>query len=227
VQQLLKLHEGGEAYHLFLSKLVRRVVGKSRWSNNSTKKLVSQYVTKSDEAYALLNVENQYDRWTIFWENDSREEEDKVELPGAMYTNCGQSGGGKGTNKKNDGWSTAGMNRFNELHKKITEDRKRASREIFEEKLRADLEAKQASKRLRITAQEEEDETGGAYAAHDFEDVSAAGLGISTTITDGDSKDGGPPAKKYSSDDSDDDNHDDDDDDEGGDDESGSGSGND
>ena len=50
-------------YHDFISYFVKPVVGKCKFDNNSFKYLLSRYVTVSDEAFALLTFENNYERW--------------------------------------------------------------------------------------------------------------------------------------------------------------------
>jgi hypothetical protein len=182
MEEFLKLHEGGETYTVFITEIVKRVVGESVWSKNCTKKLVSEFVTKSDEAFALVTIENHYDRWSYMYAQKDKTDKDRT-APYALYTNCGNTKGGNGTNRKYDGWSREGLDRFNKLHQLVTEDRTRASRVKFEEGIRAELEANEASKKHRKKVALE-DPMGGAYPAHDFEDV--AGLPFSSSKKDGD-----------------------------------------
>ena len=188
VEQFLKLHEGGDAYRLFVTEILKAAIGKSTWDRYCTKKLICAFVTRSDEAYALLNVENQYDRWTYMWQNnDHRDKERKA--PNPLYTNGGKSGGGRGSNRKNDGWSKEGFERFNKIHQNLGKDRELLSRVKFEEDLMNELKAEQANKRIRKKQLDEEDDMGVPYAAHDFDDVNAGGLENCTITTDGGSAD--------------------------------------
>ena len=57
-------------YH-FVMKILSNVVGKSKWNNMGSKKLMNVFVTNSDEAFAMLVMENNCFKWV-----------DKIENPG-------------------------------------------------------------------------------------------------------------------------------------------------
>ena len=65
----------------------------------------------SDEAFALLLIENSYERWIDMWENNNKKTSD---VP-AKYTNAGVSNK-DGRTRKYCGWSRPGVTRFNELN---------------------------------------------------------------------------------------------------------------
>jgi hypothetical protein len=172
MDDFLKLHKGGNAYGLFVTQFVRRVVGDAIWKKTASKKLISAFVTKSDEAFALLTIENQYERWSYMYENHDNADKER-NAPPALYTNSGKIAGGRGTNRKHDGWSRDGLDRFNMLHELVTRDRARGSRVKFEEEIREEIKEEEMQRKIRRKA-EMEDPLNDVYIAHDFEDV--AGL---------------------------------------------------
>ena len=142
-----------EHYYDFFSYFLSSVIGKRIYNQNKLKLLISQYSTISDEAFALLVLENHEERWLhMHLHND--------------YKNCDiqpkYSTGGRSMNMKHVisshstiedstadsnkksmknlrgskrffGWSEAGLQRFNELFKRVLEDRKSAHAKEFEE----------------------------------------------------------------------------------------------
>ena len=52
-----------DMYHDFVNSFIAPVVGKRTFDRSSYKYLFSRYVSVSDEAFALLIFENNYDRW--------------------------------------------------------------------------------------------------------------------------------------------------------------------
>ena len=63
MEDFLQLHEGAEIYHLFVKEFVRKVVGEKTWKSNCYRILLSEYCSISSEAFCLLTLENNYDRW--------------------------------------------------------------------------------------------------------------------------------------------------------------------
>jgi hypothetical protein len=64
MEDFLKMHQDKNSYTLFVIKFVKRVVGEARWRDNYFRKPLSEYCTPGDEAFALLTIENNYDRWS-------------------------------------------------------------------------------------------------------------------------------------------------------------------
>jgi hypothetical protein len=179
MEQFLQLHENKEVYHLFLTRIVERIVGNAYWKRNSDKKPLSRFCTRSDEAFGLLLLENSYDRWTDMWlRGDYKDKEKKA--PRSCYTNSGDTRGLKGSNRKLEGWSMEGYKRFDELHKLVTADRAKPSRATFEEELRVQLEAERAGRRSRKKPRVEVNHVG-SYPAHDFDDVLEGGIDLAMT----------------------------------------------
>jgi hypothetical protein len=52
-----------EMFRLYCESLLSCVVGKTWWNNNADKKTVSEMASVSDEAFALLLLENSYEMW--------------------------------------------------------------------------------------------------------------------------------------------------------------------
>ena len=59
-----------ESYCVFASHFIAPVVGKQRYDNLCWQTTFSSYVSKSDEAFALLIFENNYDCWTSMAESN-------------------------------------------------------------------------------------------------------------------------------------------------------------
>jgi hypothetical protein len=199
MEDFLALHEGGDAYHLFLTRILERVVGRSSWEGNCDKKLLSTFCTRSDEAFGLLLLENNYDRWTAMWRSGDLRNS-KGEAPDTLYTNMAESRTrGSASNRKLEGWSQEGYARFDELYAMVKADREQPSRIELETQIRKELEAKKARKRCH-KKQVLEANTGISYPCHDFDDVTTGGLqdGVS----------GGVASKSHDQDDSNDDNED-------------------
>lgn len=101
-------------------------------------------VTKSDEAFGLLLLDNYLDKWIV-----QAEEEETAGTKPEAETIDGQEKNkrtkriaGKYTEKKKGhckygGWSSAGMARFNQLYSLVKEDRASAKAEEMERELMA------------------------------------------------------------------------------------------
>ena len=147
------------AFFWFFDKFLECVSGAKFWRTQKVHQLVSEarddhnlkIVTKSDEAFGLLLIDNYLDKWTTsltLVEEEEEEEEEEVQT--ASLTNSRKKGKpqakkqpGKYTEKRKtgtckfSGWSPAGMARFNELYNMVTLDRKSANAEEMERALLA------------------------------------------------------------------------------------------
>jgi hypothetical protein len=152
LEDIVKLSQGGDAYHWVCTKMLKAVVGNSVWNKRFYRELLSEFSTDSDESFVVLTLENNYQRWvdeaayrTENPNDDDKEDDEtwKENLAPAKYTNSGvSSSNGRATNKRCGGWSKAGYLRFNELHGLVKEDRKR--RANFELALKDQFEAEHA-----------------------------------------------------------------------------------
>jgi hypothetical protein len=158
------MHEVAHPYIMLCSNFLKTVVGESVWKFNSVKKNISDFVTVSDEAFTLLTIENNYDRWM----SKFNKEEDKHEVR-AKWTNSGKSAAGVGKSRKFDGWAKEGYKRFNELHHLVKLDHEKWSRRQFEELLKEEFIEDCAKSSKADSSRCDDNEV--VFPAHDFEDV--------------------------------------------------------
>ena len=134
-----------EAFHWFISIFLGCICGAKTWSSAQTSMLVSEakdvsgykIVTKSDEAFGLLLIENYMEKWQkMLDDGDDVESEAPIPISTAGAGTDGRRNRptrrritGKYTAKKSGttckygGWSVEGMARFNELYDMVKEDR--------------------------------------------------------------------------------------------------------
>ena len=121
------------AYEEFCDLLLPSVVGKVKWKRNAHQKLLSQFITPTDEALCLLLLENNWDRW-----KDIAHGKTKDNLALTKFT-----ADGKGSQAQEfKGWSDAGYERFNELCRNVIADRRSSVGVEFEKaylKLKRDV----------------------------------------------------------------------------------------
>jgi len=106
-------------YYDFIDHFVSLVVGKRNYNRINYKQQISEFASPSDEALAILMLENNYTRWV-----DMAKRGDTTRstiLP--QYTNGGVSEGDVASNRQYQGWSDAGLDRFNVLFRLVKEDR--------------------------------------------------------------------------------------------------------
>jgi hypothetical protein len=109
--ELLLLCQGCEAeWFWFDNNVIECVSGKRAWGKEKSMKVLTESITASDEAFALLLLINNWDKWLA-------EEEKPPRKKDPMYT-----GSTKG-NKKFQGWSDLGIAKYNELLEKVEHDR--------------------------------------------------------------------------------------------------------
>ena len=114
-----------ESYVYFCQKYLKCVVGVQAFNRGVKNKLdISQIATSSDEALALLLLENSELRWTVEYQQKASNSVNEEQLPKTKYTCCGQKKLQKGFTRKYGGWKQEGIDRFNELTKLVRVDRK-------------------------------------------------------------------------------------------------------
>jgi hypothetical protein len=107
---------GKYPFFFFCNTVLECVAGRKEWKKEKAKLLVSESsVTVSDEAFALLLMVNSWDKFEYLAESDG--EPNKDDTPTTVYTEK------KGRNKKLQGWTTQGINHFNQLCKFVATDR--------------------------------------------------------------------------------------------------------
>ena len=140
------------AYFDFAEYFVSSVIGKSRFKQNCCDNLLSQYATISDEAFAILIFENNFDAWI---DMGMRKDTSGTVVP-RKYTNGGKSKGEVASSQHNKGWSNEGLKRFNELFDRVKENRATPQAKVLEENFRSYCEDKASSKKKRVKPIEQE-----------------------------------------------------------------------
>lgn len=128
LEEFMKMRAGDYAtYAMFCREFLSCVVGKLRFRKNTRLVSMDEAATVNDEAFALLLLENSYDRWVDVWTNRQNTNnwlgkhkrwESEVK---PRYTNGGLIfTEGK---RKYKGWSEEGIDRYNALVKLVKRDR--------------------------------------------------------------------------------------------------------
>lgn len=132
-----------DMYHDFINYFVKPVVGKRKFDDSSVKFLLSRYVTVSDEAFALLTFENNYDRWLDMSIRNNWATSDVKPLystggngnqtPSNTQANQESKKGNNSSTSMYQGWSVQGIRRFNNLYDLIMRERNTEAGRLFEE----------------------------------------------------------------------------------------------
>lgn len=145
--------EDKDMYHDFTNSFIAFVVGKRKYDQSSYKYLFSRYVSVSDEAFALLLFENNYDRWMDMAINNNWTT--SVVMP--LYTTGGNASqtpknlppyqGTKNTSSTHmyQGWSIQGIRRFNVLYDLVQKERNSVAGRLFEEEFLQEMQEKKAN----------------------------------------------------------------------------------
>lgn len=99
---------------VFFEFFLPGVVGKKKFKNRVDLQRVSDIATISDEAFAILLLENSWEKWTDEVLKNTKDPE-KLEMP--KWTKIPDSG------KRYCGWRKEGILHFNELYKTVKQDR--------------------------------------------------------------------------------------------------------
>jgi hypothetical protein len=178
LDDLLGLSKVGEPYMWLCSVLLPRVVGWKIWIKRNTKQRLREVATCSDEAFVLLTVENNYDRWLCEadWmvKNQGMEKEDQAvkNFPDAKYTNSGRSRR-NGRSRRLQGWAREGYLRFNALYKAVGIDR--SVRAQFEQELLERIQHGDRDQDTNISDIEDDEEE--IFPANDLGGVMNLGTG--------------------------------------------------
>jgi hypothetical protein len=109
------------SYLFFCQHFLIHVVGKKKFENGLHHGMkLSQIATVSDEAFALLLVENSETRWKRVFEANYG----GGPIPSTKYTFKGSSKVGTGCTIKYHGWSRDGLQQFNDLCAMVKQDRR-------------------------------------------------------------------------------------------------------
>ena len=121
----MKLRVGAESTMImFVENFLACVVGKVQWKRNVKKNLITKFTTNSDEAFALLVLENGWDEWIkidahehFISKRGLNEEKTRKVVGGGCYTAEAKGSIWFG------GWKEEGVLRFNELCEIVKKDR--------------------------------------------------------------------------------------------------------
>jgi hypothetical protein len=133
--RMVPLDDDGEsvtinpAFLYFCFYFLKCVVGVHAFNRCMKQQMkISDVATPSDEALALLLLENSERRWTTEYLNQVAKEQANQEKPQAVplpkYTGLGNGKQDKGFTKKFGGWTQAGIQRYNEIFDDVVNDRK-------------------------------------------------------------------------------------------------------
>lgn len=140
MEEFLQLRKNKNAMRLLADEIIPCVMGKlSNRRTIETEVSLSNYVTVSDEGFAVLALENIYDTFMQIdidkYYSPKKEGETKCLSVKGKYTMWGEKA------KRFGGWSENGINRFNELCKIINKDRAE-DKNKWEEEYRQEKESK-------------------------------------------------------------------------------------
>ncbi len=110
------VRENPDVAFIFFEFFLPPVVGRKKFKMNADLKEISNFVTVSDEAFAVLLLENSWEKWADELVKRTNDPE-KVKPP--LFTKTPDSG------KKFSGWSAQGIKYFNDLYDIIENDRKK------------------------------------------------------------------------------------------------------
>ena len=128
---ILKLRQDSTGlYFNFIEYFIAPVVGKIFYKENRCDRLMSDYISVSDEAFAILIFENNYDTWCDMVKRNNT----KLSTVIRKYTNGGSSSGkNSSSTRRYQGWNSEGIKRFNDLFDLVKEDRESPHAKPFEE----------------------------------------------------------------------------------------------
>ena len=120
------------SYEWFCENFMECVIPTTEWKLFARRKRLSEYVTPTLEAFALLIYRNAYDKWN---EEFSTDDQQSLENDGggdglsSLTSSRGVHGflftGESKGSRKYEGWSPAGMKYYNDVLSLIVEQRKR------------------------------------------------------------------------------------------------------
>jgi hypothetical protein len=105
-------------YSWFCNSFLPAVVGTKHWADNHRTLEIREFVTTSDEAFAWVVYENNFERWKDMHRTGNA----KTSARAARWTNAGRSQK-DGRSKKFCGWSQDGIDAYNANYIAVGEDR--------------------------------------------------------------------------------------------------------
>ena len=109
---------------------LRAVVGHRRFDCDKKESILSNWITVSDEAFAMLVGKNNIDQWIDMYRRDDKKKKSDV-IP--RYTNGGKSQVRNGSSQRCKGWTVEGTKQYGQLYCLVEKERATVSRQEFEE----------------------------------------------------------------------------------------------
>ena len=132
LEDIMELRNNPDAYFVFFNPFLPCITGKTAWNERmKTAKKDSDMAEDTDEAFALLLIENSYYRWEDLFDKEYHSQEDgkeeeKIESDvDTLYTSSNQKYKDRAIKNGERGWSKQGIVRFNELVDSVRKDRKK------------------------------------------------------------------------------------------------------
>jgi hypothetical protein len=160
MEKILGLSENMDSYLWFAQDFIRIVVGKKIWKSHAFRSKLSEFCVVSGEAFCLLVVENNYERWTSMCESGDYADKTNT-APKPLYTNGGKSSREKRTAKAFQGWTMEGYKCFDELYHAVKADCMTEGRDYYKETLKALVAQNNTKERPSKLAEDGGDRWGG------------------------------------------------------------------
>jgi len=120
----LQNHDNLDAFEVFVRYAIPPVVQKMLFRTKRLKDKVSTFVTIFDEAFAMLVLENNAEKWKIFYDNEHDLGLASVEGKSATPKYCPTSGVEAVQLPYTGNWTEEGINRYNDLYGLVHNRRK-------------------------------------------------------------------------------------------------------
>ncbi len=143
-----EMRTNSKQYIQFVTRMLPPVYGKEVWNEVVGKTKLSNFVTASQEAFALLLYKNGYEAWSWML-SDSSSSSDGEEIPTFKYTSRPKNG----VTGRNSGWTVEGLTAFNTLYAMVTKDREENG-DVFDDALLSYYEERNTKKRRRVPVED-------------------------------------------------------------------------
>jgi hypothetical protein len=125
-------------FYFFATTVMPPVIGVKRWDNKATRhSLLQEVATGTDEAFALLCLENYEAKWRSQYKKKTQEQA----IQNGLLSSAGPSSDGEMVNAKYTlgqiGWSEEGLTRFNELNETVNQGRALGDSKLWDKAYKA------------------------------------------------------------------------------------------
>ena len=153
MEEFLEIRKNPRAFSQLCDHILPCVVGKKHYGKKKSVVCMSEIATETDEAWALLVLENSWEAWRQQAESPTGIVELK-DRKQTVWTNTSSLA------SRSEGWGEKGIKRFNELMRKVIKDRhedKTTERLYLREKQEESDEVKSRKKVKRVEDIDKED----------------------------------------------------------------------